>query len=131
MHIGEAEKASGVSQRMIRHYEAIGLIPKAARGDWGYRDYDRKDVQRLLFIRRARDLGFAIEEIRQLLELWQDRSRAGADVKALATALAEELRRKERKLQAMRRSLEELARSCRGGGERHDFPIMPEIVHQV
>ncbi len=130
MHIGEAEKASGVSQRMIRHYEAIGLIPQAARGEWGYRDYDGKDVHRLLFIRRARDLGFPIEEISQLLALWQDPSLSSADVKARATALAEELRRKEHKLQAMRRSLEELARSCRGE-ERHGFPTMPEIVHQI
>lgn len=74
MHIGEAEKASGVSQRMIRHYEAIGLVPQAARGDWGYRDYDGKDVHRLLFIRRASDLGFPIEEISRLLALWQHRS---------------------------------------------------------
>ena len=87
MKIGEASNASGVSQRMIRHYEKVGLIPAAARRDSGYRDYDRTDVHTLAFIGRARDLGFGIEEIRQLLGLWQDRSRASAEVKALALAL--------------------------------------------
>src|SRR5690606_19380946 len=75
MNIGQASKRSGVSQRMIRHYETIGLIPKAARRDSGYRDYDDADVHTLSFIRRARDLGFPINEIAQLLALWQDRSR--------------------------------------------------------
>ena len=82
MNIGQASRRSGVSQRMIRHYETIGLIPKAARRDSGYRDYDDKDVHTLTFIRRARDMGFPINEISQLLALWQDRSRASADVKA-------------------------------------------------
>jgi Cu(I)-responsive transcriptional regulator len=129
MNIGQASKASGVSQRMIRHYEAIGLIPKAARRDSGYRDYDDKDVHTLRFIRRARDLGFPIEEIGQLLALWQDRGRASADVKALATARAEELRRKELEIQAMRRSLEQLARTCHGDG-RPDCPILGDLAHE-
>jgi Cu(I)-responsive transcriptional regulator len=129
MNIGQASKASGVSQRMIRHYEAIGLIPKAARRDSGYRDYDDKDVHTLRFIRRARDLGFPIEEIGQLLALWQDRGRASADVKALATARAEELRRKELEIQAMRRSLEQLARTCHGDG-RPDCPILEDLAHE-
>lgn len=130
MNIGEATKASGVSQRMIRHYEGIGLIPKAARRDSGYRDYDEKDVHTLRFIRRARDLGFPIEEIGKLLALWQDRSRASADVKALATARAEELRRKELEIQAMRRSLEQLARACHGDG-RPDCPILEDLAHDT
>ena len=129
MNIGQASKQAGVSQRMIRHYEAIGLIPKAARRDSGYREYNEKDVHTLRFIRRARDLGFPIEEIGTLLALWQDRSRASADVKALATARAEELRRKERQIQAMRRSLEELARNCHGD-ERPDCPILEDLAHE-
>ena len=126
MNIGHASKQSGVSQRMIRHYEGIGLIAKAARRDSGYRDYDDKDVHTLRFIRRARDLGFPIEEIGKLLALWQDRSRASADVKALATARAEELKRKEREIHAMRRSLENLARNCHGD-DRPDCPILHDL----
>ena len=126
MNIGQASKASGVSQRMIRHYEAIGLIPKAARRESGYRDYDERDVHTLKFIARARDLGFSIEEIGRLLALWQDRTRASADVKALALARAEELKRKERELQAMRRTLETLARSCHGS-DRPDCPILEDL----
>ena len=129
MKIGEASTQSGVSQRMIRHYEAIGLIGKAARRDSGYRDYDERDVHTLRFIRRARDLGFAIEEIGRQLALWQDRSRASSDVKALALARAEELKRKELEIQAMRRSLEQLARTCHGDG-RPDCPILEDLAHE-
>lgn len=126
MKIGDASTASGVSQRMIRHYEKIGLIAPAPRRDSGYRDYDERDVHRLRFIRRARDLGFPIEEIGQLLALWHDRGRSSADVKALALARAAELKRKERELHAMRRSLEHLAASCHGDS-RPDCPIIDEL----
>jgi len=129
MNIGQASKRSGVSQRMIRHYELIGLIPKAARRDSGYRDYDEKDLHTLRFIRRARDLGFPIEEIGQLLALWQDRTRASADVKALATARAEELRRKEEEIRSMRRTLEDLAKHCHGDG-RPDCPILDDLASE-
>jgi len=129
MNIGEAAKGSGVSQRMIRHYEAIGLIPKAARRDSGYRDYDDKNVHTLRFIRRARDLGFPIEEIGRLLALWQDRSRSSADVKALATVRAKELRRKEDELRAMRQALEALARNCHGD-DRPDCPILEDLAKE-
>jgi len=121
--IGDVSAASGISERMIRHYEKIGIVPPAARRDSGYRDYDEREVRTLQFIRRARDLGFSIEEIRQLLGLWQDRGRASADVKALALARADELRRKERELRDMRRSLEHLAASCHGD-DRPDCPIL-------
>ncbi len=123
MKIGEVSAESGVSQRMIRHYEKIGLMPPAARRDSGYRDYDRRDVYTLRFIGRARDLGFPIEDIRQLLALWQDRDRASADVKSLALARAAELKRKARELDAMRRSLEDLAARCHGDN-RPDCPIL-------
>lgn len=127
MNIGQASKASGVSQRMIRHYEAIGLIPKAARRDSGYRDYDERDVHTLRFIARARDLGFPIEEIGKLLALWRDRSRASAEVKQLALARVEELKRKERDLREMRRTLETLADACHGD-DRPDCPIIEQLA---
>lgn len=127
MNIGQASRASGVSQRMIRHYEAIGLIPKAARRDSGYRDYDERDVHTLRFIARARDLGFPIEEIGKLLALWRDRSRASAEVKQLALARVEELKRKERDLREMRRTLETLADACHGD-DRPDCPIIEQLA---
>ena len=123
MKIGQASAASGISERMIRHYEKIGLMPAAPRRDSGYRDYDQRDLHTLAFIGRARNLGFSIEEIRKLLELWHDRSRASADVKRLALARAAELKRKERELHEMRRSLEHLAASCHGD-DRPDCPIL-------
>lgn len=129
MKIGQAASASGISERMIRHYEKIGLVPTAARRDSGYRDYDSTDVHTLTFIGRARDLGFSVEEIRKLLELWQDRSRASHDVKELALARAAELKRKERALHEMRRSLEHLAGTCHGD-ERPDCPIIGELEGQ-
>jgi len=124
--IGEASTASGVSQRMIRHYEKVGLIPAPLRRDSGYRDYDERDLQTLRFIGHARDLGFPIEEIRQLLALWQQRDRASADVKSLALARAAELKRKARALDEMRRSLEQLAATCHGD-DRPDCPILGEL----
>lgn len=127
MNIGQASKASGVSQRMIRHYEAIGLIPKAARRESGYRDYDARDVHTLRFIARSRDLGFPIEEIGKLLALWQDRGRASAEVKQLAQARVEELKRKERELAEMRRTLEHLAKTCHGDA-RPDCPILDSLA---
>jgi MerR family transcriptional regulator, copper efflux regulator len=127
MNIGQASKASGVSQRMIRHYEAIGLIPKAQRRDSGYRDYDDRDVHTLRFIARSRDLGFPIEEIGKLLALWQDRGRASAEVKSLALARIEELKRKERELHEMRRTLEHLAKTCHGD-DRPDCPILETLA---
>lgn len=127
MNIGQAAAAAGVSQRMIRHYEAIGLIPKAARRDSGYRDYDDRDVHTLRFIARARDLGFPIEEINTLLALWQDRSRASGEVKQVALQRIAELKHKEKALREMRRTLEHLAQTCHGG-ERPDCPILAELA---
>ncbi len=127
MNIGKASKASGVSQRMIRHYELIGLIPQPPRQDSGYRDYSDSDVHRLRFIANARDLGFPIEEIRELLALWGDRHRTSADVKTLALARAEELGRKAQALATMRATLLDLASKCHGG-DRPDCPIIDTIA---
>lgn len=127
MNIGQASKASGVSQRMIRHYEAIGLVPKAARRESGYRDYGERDVHTLRFIARSRGLGFPIEEIGRLLALWRDRGRASAEVRALALARVEELKKKERELHEMRRTLEHLAKTCQGD-DRPDCPIIETLA---
>jgi Cu(I)-responsive transcriptional regulator len=127
VNIGQASKASGVSQRMIRHYEKIALIPAAARRESGYRDYGPPDVARLRFIANARDLGFGIDEIGTLLSLWSDSSRASADVKALALARADELRRKAAALETMRRALLDLAGRCHGD-DRPDCPILDGLT---
>lgn len=126
MKIGPVSEASGVSQRMIRHYEKIGLVPPPPRRDSGYRDYSEADVHRLRFIANARDLGFPIEEIRTLLGLWSDGARSSADVKSLATARAEELRRKAAALEEMRRALLDLAERCHGD-DRPDCPILDRL----
>jgi Cu(I)-responsive transcriptional regulator len=129
VNIGEACRATGVSERMIRHYETIGLVPKAARRDSGYRDYDEKDVHRLRFVANARDLGFPIEEIRSLLALWADPTRSSAEVKDLAVARAAELHRKAQALESMRRALVALAASC-NGDVRPDCPIIEALAHE-
>ena len=126
MNIGGASKASGVSQRMIRHYEAIGLIPPPVRRG-KYRDYSDADVHRLKFIANARDLGFPIDEIRALLHLWADRERSSSEVKALAMARADELGRKAAILEAMRATLLELAETCHGDA-RPDCPILDHLA---
>ncbi|HEX5185007.1 MAG TPA: MerR family transcriptional regulator [Allosphingosinicella sp.] len=123
MKIGEASAASGVGERMIRHYEKIGLVPAAVRRASGYRDYSPTDVARLRFIANARDLGFGTEEIETLLSLWSDSVRASAEVKALALSRAAALHRKAQALEAMRRSLLDLAERCHGD-ERPDCPIL-------
>lgn len=126
MNIGAASDASAVSQRMIRHYEKIGLVPAPMRRGSGYRDYSDADVHRLRFIANARDLGFPIDDIRALLGLWSDRERSSADVKALAEARAAELGRKIQTLDAMRRSLVDLAGACYGD-DRPDCPIIERL----
>lgn len=127
MNIGRAAKISGVSPKMIRYYEQTGLIPRAARQDSGYRDYDDADVHRLHFIRRARDLGFTVEQIGELLGLWSDRSRASADVKAFALGHIERLKEKMAEIQAMVRTLETLANHCHGD-DRPDCPIIEGLA---
>jgi MerR family copper efflux transcriptional regulator len=123
MQIGQAALASGVSAKMIRHYEAIGLIPSADRRASNYRDYDADDVHRLRFIRRARDLGFSIERIRDLMKLWSDRNRSSADVKAIALAHVADMEAKITQLREMADTLRDLARACEGN-DRPDCPII-------
>lgn len=127
MKIGDAAASSGVSQRMIRHYEAIGLIPAPVRRNSNYRDYSAADVHRLRFIANARDLGFDTREIGELLALWNDGNRASAEVKRLALARADALHAKARKLEAMRKVLLDLAGRC-AGGDRPDCPIIDELA---
>ena len=126
MNIGEAARASGVSAKMIRYYESIGLIASAERTNSGYRAYGSSDVHVLRFIRRARDLGFSIADITRLLDLWRDRSRASADVKRIAIGQVVELRRKILEMQEMAATLETLAAHCRGD-ERPECPIMDDL----
>ena len=127
MNIGQAANASGVSQRMVRHYEKIGLIPSPPRRDSGYRDYSDGDVQRLRFIANARDLGFPIEEIRTLLGLWSNSQRSSAEVKQLALKRASELERKAQSIEALRAALLALAERCQGD-DRPDCPIIDGLA---
>lgn len=127
MNIGKAAGASGVSAKMIRYYESIGLIPEALRTQAGYRDYSMGDVQTLSFIRRARDLGFSVAKMGELVTLWQDRSRASADVKRIALQHVEELERKVLELQEMSQALKHLAENCQGDA-RPGCPILSSLA---
>ncbi|QUT07662.1 Cu(I)-responsive transcriptional regulator [Sphingobium phenoxybenzoativorans] len=127
MNSGQLSKVTGVSQRMIRHYEAIGLMPPPNRRDNGYRDYSPRSVERLRFIANARDLGFSVNEIAALLGLWDDRERASGEVKAIALGHAEDLARKAEALEAMRLTLLELAEGC-NGDSRPDCPILAGLA---
>jgi MerR family transcriptional regulator, copper efflux regulator len=127
MNIGQAAEASGVSAKMIRYYESIGLIPKTVRTEAGYRVYSDKDVHTLRFIGRARDLGFSVEQIADLVSLWQDRDRASKDVKRVALEHVKALERKIAELQAMAGTLKHLARTCHGD-ERPDCPIIETLA---
>lgn len=126
MNIGEAAKASGVSAKMVRHYESIGLIGAAQRTESGYRVYGEQDVQVLQFIHRSRALGFSLEQIKTLLALWHDKHRASKDVRAMAKEHIAELDRKIADMQSMRRTLEKLATACHGD-ERPDCPILDDL----
>lgn len=123
MNIGQASETSGVSAKMIRYYESIGLIAPPLRSESGYRLYSDKEVHALRFINRARDLGFSIEQIKDLLSLWRDRSRASADVKAIALEHFAELETKAQAIRDMSETLRHLAESC-NGDDRPDCPII-------
>lgn len=126
MNIGEAARASGISNKMIRHYEAIGLLPPSPRSESGYRVYSGKDLHILRFIGTARSLGFSLEEIKQLLSLWQDKNRSSADVKNLVLNHIAELDQKITELTSMRSTLQTLANGC-SGNARPDCPILTGI----
>ena len=127
MNIGEAAQASGVSAKMVRHYEALGLLPRVPRTAAGYRQYGDAEVHTLRFIRRSRDLGFGIDEIRALLALWHDRARSNADVKRIALKHVADLRRRIDEMLAMQRTLAALAACCHGDG-RPDCPILDDLA---
>ena len=127
MNIGQAATASGVSAKMIRHYEQVGLFPEPGRTDAGYRQYSEKEVHTLRFIRQARDLGFSIQQIGELVGLWQNRKRPSRQVKALAEAHIRELEQKTQDLLAMKATLQHLERCCHGD-DRPDCPILDTLA---
>ena len=127
VNIGAAAKATGVSAKMIRHYESINLIPSAGRTEAGYRTYAEADLHRLRFVKRARNLGFSIKEIVALLALWGDRRRSSAKVKALTQKHIGELETRIAEMQAMKKALQQLAQKCHGD-ERPDCPILDGLA---
>ena len=126
-NIGEAAARSGVSAKMIRHYESLSLLPKVGRTTSGYRQYGPREVHTLRFVRRARELGFSMIEIAALLKLWQNRRRASADVKRIALSHVADLDRRMSEMAAMKRTLEALAACCHGD-DRPDCPILDELA---
>ena len=126
-NIGETSAATGVSAKMIRHYESVGLIPVASRTFAGYRLYGDADLHRLRFIKRARTLGFSMKQIETLLALWNDKHRASSEVKKMAQSHVAELEAKILEMQAMQRTLVNLARHCQGN-QRPDCPILDDLA---
>ena len=127
MNIGQAAQASGVSAKMIRYYESIGLVSEVGRTDAGYRQYSDTEVQTLRFIKRSRDLGFSIARIKTLLGLWNDKDRKSADVKKLARQYIAELELDIEKLQSIRDQLQYMADCCHGNN-RPDCPIIDDLA---
>ncbi len=130
MNIGEAAGASGVSAKMIRYYEDIGLVPKPARTESNYRVYGEDEVHILRFVRRARNLGFSIEETSTLLGLWRDKSRASAEVREIAQAHIADLDKRIAELEGMRRTLQHLVHCC-SGDNRPDCPILDDLAGET
>ena len=127
MNISDASERSGVSAKMIRYYESVGLVAPAARRANGYRDYDDSDVAMLRFVRRTRDLGFSLEEVGALLALWRDRGRSSRDVRRLAAKHLEELEARMREMRAVARTLKQLIETCHGD-DRPDCPIIDDLA---
>ena len=130
LNIGEAAKRSGVSARMVRHYEGLGLLPGVARTESGYRQYTDTDIHSLRFIKRARDLGFSMPEIAELLGLWHNRRRASASVKRIAERHLGELEQRIADMQAMQRTLSHLVHCCHGD-KRPDCPILDDLAKET
>ena len=128
MNIGQAAKASGVSAKMIRHYESIGLVAPAARTEAGYRLYGARDIHTLQVVRHARDLGFSLAQIGELIGLWQDRSRPSRQVKALAQAHIRALEQKAAELLTMKATLAQLVQCCHGD-DRPECPILETLAN--
>jgi MerR family copper efflux transcriptional regulator len=129
MNIGEVAKSSGINAKLIRHYESIGIIPKASRSDGGYRVYSETDVNILVFVKHARSLGFSMKEIKKLVSLWRNKSRASSEVKALANAHVKEMETKISELQEMVKTLKHLAKCCHGD-DRPDCPILEGLAER-
>ncbi len=127
VNIGEAARRSGVSAKMVRHYEALGLLTQVHRTDSGYRQYTEPEVHTLRFIKRARDLGFSMDEIGELVGLWQNQRRASASVKRVAQKHADALAERIAAMQAMQRTLDHLIHCCHGDG-RPDCPILDDLA---
>lgn len=127
VNIGDAARLSGVSAKMVRHYESLGLLPRVARTDSGYRQYSEADVHTLRFIKRGRDLGFSMEEIAELVGLWQNRRRASANVRRVAQKHAEDLAQRIAAMQEMQKTLQHLIHCCHGD-ERPECPILEELA---
>jgi Cu(I)-responsive transcriptional regulator len=127
MNIGKAAQRSGVTPKSIRYYESVGLIERVARGQNGYRDYDDADIETLRFVHRGRGLGFSMEEVARLLSLWEDRTRASADVKRMTLAHIADIERKIGELEAMRSALSHLAEHCHGD-DRPECPILDDLA---
>ncbi|HEU4622000.1 MAG TPA: Cu(I)-responsive transcriptional regulator [Burkholderiaceae bacterium] len=130
MNIGEASALSGVSVKMVRYYETLGLLPAISRTHTGYRQYGEREVHTLRFIRRARDLGFQMNEIAELLKLWQNRRRASEHVKRIALRHVRDLDRRIAEMMAMRNALEHLASACHGD-ERPECPILDDLAMNI
>lgn len=128
--IGQAARASGVSAKMIRHYESLGLLPPAPRTEAGYRLYGEDALHSLRFIRRSRDLGFGMAEIAQLLDLWRNRRRTSAGVRRIAQAHVDDLARRIAGMQAMQRTLEHLVHCCHGD-DRPQCPILDDLAGEA
>ncbi len=127
MNIGELAKGTGIAVKTIRYYESVGLLAAPSRSGGNYRIYGERDLATLRFVQRARKLGFSVKEVGDLVALWQDRQRASADVRALATAHLGEIERKLKELEAMRATLDHLIKRCHGN-KRPDCPIIDELA---
>ncbi len=130
MNIGQAARESGVSAKMVRHYEALGLLPDVARTDSGYRQYGETEVHTLRFIKRARDLGFSMAEIADLVDLWRNRRRSSASVRKIAQQHAQDLGARIEAMQEMQRTLTHLITGCHGD-ERPECPILDDLAGQA